>query len=351
MNRNSYLSFAWPIILLLSGCGYLAVKFQPGKAFNFKETSLSRAANQYFWTNFHRGNYDNLPQVISRLNAAYLENPGNLKIMDHLGFANIWRYAESQRLTRQSPDILQNFILSRQFFDESYALNPADSRILGFLGDAKIVEGQISNNRQLTVEGYFDGVKSIHEWPQFNKFTLGYALSQTPVQSNQFKKALTWQWETLDDCECKTINKEHVDYAEGVRLIEANKDPAVRRACMNTWIAPHNLEGFFMNLGDMLVKSGDSRKGIEAYQGAMLAPGYKDWPYSGELAKRIAGASANVSNFNKVVDHASSGYSASQVMLVTSRIACMSCHQMSDAEFLRYGSQEPPLAFYQGKGQ
>jgi len=30
-----------------------------------------------------------------------------------------------------------------------------------------------------------------------------------------------------------------------------------KRVCWNSWIAPHNFEGFFLNMGDMLVKSGD----------------------------------------------------------------------------------------------
>lgn len=351
MKIKSILIIAIFTAFILDSCGYIASRFQEKKVYNTRETSLSQAANQYFWMNLHKGNYDSLPRVISLLNAAYLENPANIKIVDHLGFANIWKYAESQRLTTQSPDILQNFILSRRFFEESYTLNSADSRILGFLGDTKIVEGQISKNKQLVVEGYFDGLKSMHEWPQFNKFTLGYALSQTPAGSDQFKKALQWQWETLSDCECKTIDADHLNFKEGIRLIEQNRDPAVRRACMNSWIAPHNMEGFFMSMGDMLVKSGNPKKGIEAYQAAMLSPAYKDWPYTGELQKRIAGASDNTVNFNRPINHRHPDTSASRVMLVSSKMACMSCHQMSDAEYLRYGTKEPSMAFYRGKGE
>ena len=47
-----------------------------------------------------------------------------------------------------------------------------------------------------------------------------------------------------------------------------------RRACWNSRIAPHNLEGFFLNMGDMLVKSGD-----------WSGPGYADAiASSGELS-------------------------------------------------------------------
>lgn len=337
--------------MLTGSCGYVASKLQHKKVLNFNETALSKAANHYFWLNFHQGNYDSLQSVISLLNAAYLDNPGNIKIIDHLGFANIWKYAESQRLKTQSADILQNFILSKRFFEESYELNPADSRILGFLGDAKITEGEISNNKQLVVEGYFDGIKSMHEWPQFNKFTLGYVLSQTAAKSDQFKKALDWQWETLGDCACKTLNKDNIDYKELVKLTENSHDPAISRACLNSWIAPHNVEGFFLSLGDMLVKGGDIKKGVEAYKAAKLSPAFHDWPYAPELLKRIQNASENQVNFNKPVNHRSPDFSRSGVMLVSSKMACMSCHQMSHAEYVKAGSKEPSTAFYLGKGQ
>jgi len=350
MKNFSFLIISLLSICLLGSCSNIASRLQHKKVYNLQETPLSKVANQYFWTNLHKGKYDSLTTVISILNAAYLENPGNLKIIDHLGFANIWRYAESQRLNQPTADILQSFVLSRHFFDESYLLNPADSRILGFLGDTKITEGKVTNNRQLVVEGYFDGIKSIHEWPQFNKFTLGYVLSQNPAESDEFKKALKWQWETLADCSCKTINKSQIDYKELVRLIVKTPDPAIRRACMNSWIAPHNVEGFFMNLGDMLVKKGDLQKGIEAYKAARLSPAYPEWPYAGELEQRIIQASANKTNFNSPINHRKPDHSTSRVMMVNSKMACMSCHQMGDAEFLKYGYQEPTLAFYQGKG-
>lgn len=350
MKNFTFLIITLLSIFLDSSCGFIASRLQHKKVYNLQETPLSKVANRYFWMNLHRGNYDSLPKVISILNAAYLENPGSLKIIDHLGFANIWRYAESQRVNKPNADILQSFVLSRHFFDESYLLNPADSRILGFLGDTKITEGQVSKNKQLVEEGYFDGIKSIHEWPQFNKFTLGYVLSQTPVESDEFKKALKWQWETLSDCACKTINKDQVDYKELVRLITKMPDPSIRRACMNTWIAPHNVEGFFMSLGDMLVKKGNVEKGIEAYKAARLSPAYPDWPYAGELEVRIIQASSNKTSFNNSINHRNPEHSASRVMMVNSKMACMSCHQMGDSEFLKYGYQEPSLAFYQGKG-
>ena len=60
-----------------------------------------------------------------------------------------------------------------------------------------------------------------------------------------------------------------------------------KRACWNSWIAPHNVEGFYLNMGDMLVKNGDWEKAVEIYSLAKQVPQYENWTYKGVLEKRI----------------------------------------------------------------
>ena len=343
--KRKYL--VWILLsLLLGGCSFFAQKFTPGKTLNEDESDLSKYANRIFWQNFHQGNYDSLDQVINLLNAAYLQNPGNLKIIDHLGFAHIWKFSESQRLEKTPPDILEDFILSRKFFEESHGLNADDPRILGFLGDTKMVEGNISGNQKLIVEGYFDGKESIHQWPEFNKFTLGYPLSQRDTGSSQFKEALEWQWESLDDCSCKKWDRNNLNYADLTRMIRESQDPKIQRACWNTWIAPHNYEGFFMNMGDMLVKSGNWKKGIELYNAAKLSPNYSDWPYAQVLEERIQNAQKNRVEFNKPIVRSNPAFHNQTVMMVASKIDCMGCHQMGKEEYTRKGYLEPSKNIY-----
>jgi hypothetical protein len=54
------------------------------------------------------------------------------------------------------------------------------------------------------------------------------------------------------------------------------------RARTNSWIAPHNMEGLFLNMGDMLVKSGDWRLAQKVYglaRGVRGVGDYASWPY------------------------------------------------------------------------
>ena len=44
-----------------------------------KHSGLSSYANQYFWKNFHEGNYTKIDSILYYLSAAYNENPNDLE--------------------------------------------------------------------------------------------------------------------------------------------------------------------------------------------------------------------------------------------------------------------------------
>jgi hypothetical protein len=97
-----------------------------------------------------------------------------------------------------------------------------------------------------------------------------------------------------------------------------------KRACWNSWIAPHNFEGFFLNMGDMLVKAGDVATARKIYANARHSPTYSEWKHRSLLEQRIAQAPDNVQSFNAV--HGSEGGDAKRQMVQTT-VACMACHQ------------------------
>lgn len=83
------------------------------------------------------------------------------------------------------------------------------------------------------------------------------------------------------------------------------------------WIASHNFEGFFLNMGDMLVKSGDWQTGIKIYNNAKLSKNYTAWPYRTMLTDRIQHAEKNVAEFQK----------ANAKVMFNSGYGCVVCHQ------------------------
>jgi hypothetical protein len=94
-----------------------------------------------------------------------------------------------------------------------------------------------------------------------------------------------------------------------------------KRACWNSWIAPHNFEGFFLNMGDMLVKAGDWQTAQKIYANAKLSKEYASWKYQPVLEDRISQAQSNVASFNALNE------TAKPRMMINSEFSCMVCHQ------------------------
>ncbi len=55
------------------------------------------------------------------------------------------------------------------------------------------------------------------------------------------------------------------NYKSAVQKIRSSTDPKIFRTCWNSWIAPHNWEGFCLNWGDMLAKNGEVEEAQRIY--------------------------------------------------------------------------------------
>lgn len=295
-------------IISLTACEKIATLFTEKKSRSSSNFLLATQAQNYFWNTLHQGKYDQIDQAIFLLTAAYLQNPHDPTLASHLGFLHIWKITERAREKQIPPTIVNEIILAKKYFSDSYQLDPHDARILGFLGDSELVEGTIFQDPQQQVHGYFMLQDAIRQWPEFNLFTAGFVMSDLSANSKNFKEALAWQWKTLDLCAGEKVNRDNPDYTPYMKL-ETQTGP--KRACWNSWIAPHNFEGFFMNMGDMLVKSGDVAAAQKIYRNAMLSKTYESWPYKNELLKRIAHPDKKNMLFN-------SGY------------GCAACHQVTN---------------------
>lgn len=81
------------LLLSLAGCDALAIRFAPEKTANPATTPLSDQAKQTFWQALHGGRYEQLPEVLRLLTAAYLENPRQPEISLLLAHAHLWTIA------------------------------------------------------------------------------------------------------------------------------------------------------------------------------------------------------------------------------------------------------------------
>jgi hypothetical protein len=307
--------------LVLASCAYIAERTAHKKQATTTRSAAAVKADELFWATLHGGEYEQIPPVLEAQTAAYLANPADAVSAAHVGWLHIWRLSERQRLALVPATITDDATLARRYFQEAVALNPDDARYLGFLAGATLAEGSIHQDEGLTRRGYFMLLDAIKAWPEFNLFTAGYVMSTQPADSERFKQALEWQWQNLEACVGEKVDRKTGSYVKYMNLMTSE---GKKRVCWNSSIAPHNFEGFFLNMGDMLVKSGDWQTARKVYSNAILSATYSQWNFRQVLEDRVRDAPDNVAAFNAPVDTNTRG--RKQIM-VASSFACMACHQ------------------------
>jgi len=281
-------------------------------------TDALHPADAIFWDRFHAGDYDAIPQILDTLHAGLVERPDDPSLSRHVAWTHIWRLGELARGTVTPDELFESLAETRPGFARARDLNPDDPRVLGFLAGITLAEGIIRSDAALYDEGTALFVEGIAAWPEFNYFSSGYILSQLPRDDPGFRLGLEQQWANVDVCAGFVVDRTNPDLAATFRR-ETTKGRL--RVCWNSWIAPFNLEGFILNLGDMLVKDGQVATGVEVYEAARLADNYDRWPYRAMLEQRIVDAAENATRFNAeppVAGHA---------IMFDSPYNCMGCHQ------------------------
>lgn len=306
---------------LLAGCDYVAVESSPRKQATTSRNDAALKADALFWDTFHNGEYGKIANALEVLTAAYLKNPTDAVTAAHVGWLHIWRVSERARLDSVPATITDDTVMARKYFQEAVALNPADARYLGFLAASTLAEGTIHKDEKLLRQGYFLLRDSILAWPEFNLFTAGYVMSRQPADSPRFREGVSWQWRNLDECAQEKVNRQTGDYS---KYLESATTEGSKRVCWNSWIAPHNFEGFFLNMGDMLVKSGDWQTAQKIYANARLSPDYANWKFRDVLEDRITEAQTYMGLFN--APETPKGKARTRMML-DSEFSCMACHQ------------------------
>jgi hypothetical protein len=320
-------SLALPLVLasaaLASGCSTLAVATAPSKQPSPDDSPAARQADATFWATFHGGHYDQIGHALDQLEGAYLAHPEDPRTAAHIGFLHIWRISERTRRDDVTPTITDDMALARRYFDEAVALAPGDARFRGFLAATMMAEGNIHHDEKLTRRGFFAMNDAVDAWPEFNLFTRGYVMSRLPFDAPRYAQAVADQWDDLDAC----ASGEHVDRKTGdfQPYMHLETRQGFKRVCWNSWIAPHNFEGFFLNMGDMIVKAGDPATARSVYAQAKLAREYPTWPYRDVLDRRIAQADDNVALFR--ASSPPPGGDKERRTMADTGFACMGCHQ------------------------
>jgi hypothetical protein len=144
-------------------------------------------------------------------------------------------------------------------------------------------------------------------------------MSHLPVGDNRYADAVDYQWQNLDVCAEEKVDRRTAQFD---KYMAKETTTGSKRPCWNSWIAPHNFEGFFLNMGDMIVKQGNPTIARLVYANARLSKTFQQWAFKDVLEDRIVQAEENVVPFRKPQPG-----EKTRTMMFMSTLACAGCHQ------------------------
>jgi len=335
MNKILIINF---IVLLLISSVQSSEKISSLLEFEkIERTELARKADNEFWDLIHgTKKYSNFDAVISKLTAAQQADPLDVYTTAHIGFANMW--AVSEGIAYGVTPAANAFLFlteAEQALAVASSFAPDEPRILGFLGYSRVSLGAATQNTILLGKGIADITRSVELWPEWGHFGAAYGIdAQAPFNSPSFQQALTHYWDTLDACANTIVDRTNPDFMSYL-VQETLVGPD--RACWDSWIAPYNLEGFFLVMGDALVKAGETDIALIIYNNAKLLRHYDSWPFKALLEDRISNVNLNVKIFRRTPIPGQANESKTNLLAGTV-ISCAVCHR-GDAN----KNYEPPL--------
>jgi len=261
-------------------------------------------ASAMFWHALQGDSYEDLPAAINALQAVADAHPDYPKLNMLLGMAYAWLYfgqyspgADKMRadpayeamLAQAIPRAVSTLAHARE-------LAPSDRILPGFLTTMQFVQARVNHDQAAEDAAYAGLLANTKAYPQFQGFVQGWVLtSMYPANSPRFNDGINGYFATLNSCVGFKVSRTDPSAPEFVFNILAKADPA----CYNTSIAPHNLEGTFLGLGDAFAKEGKLTQARASYENVMRVPGYPGWAYMHMLEARLQKLNQLQADFTK----------------------------------------------------
>ncbi len=304
------------LVALCASCSSFAVATAPKKKPVPAQGKTASDAVADFWRALHGGDYASADEVAEQLTAAYLQHPRDPKLPLLLAHTHFWQLVERKRLPQVPAQVTDHMLVAEHYFEEAERLSPQDLRITGWLGGLRLAIAKVHDDERLRRAAYFELRGARDQWPEFNGFSFGYALTQAD-NPKRVAEAVDAFWLNLDECADENINRNSANYG-GYRTTEGDPD---KRVCENSWIAPHGFEGFFLAMGDALLKQGQAEVARRVMRNALFSADYAAWPFRRELEARIATADERAAAF--MDDDPAND----PELMVQSSYGCTGCHQ------------------------
>jgi hypothetical protein len=306
--------------LTLAACSVLVAAITPAKTPRPSESGVAQHAAGEFWRAFRDARYDAIPAVRELLTVAYAQDPNDPYIALLLGHTHFWKAAERWRTPDEGgATIIDHLILAERYLEEAHRLAPQDLRIPGWLGGLRLALGNFHGDERLKTIGYLTLRRAMSDYVEFNGFAFAYPMINQPAQSPFVQEAVDAMCRTVERC-----NEERYDRLrprfEYARFGHLRTSMGRRRVCWNTELVPHNMEGFFLHFGDLLLKAGYRDAARAAWLVITDIPEFRAWRFKDALKDRLT-------NFERwALALREDDPSRQPPFMLRSPLACTGCH-------------------------
>ena len=313
------------VVLCLASCTAISKKtplcyVKPAHQFH---SAQSQQAAQVFWTAFQTADYASSDQALSLLTAASAADPTDTHLIELTGLCSFWKVVEHNRAGIPSQQLHGLAQQSLAYVEEAGRRDPGNRLTPGFISSARFQLGAMERNVPMMTEANCELQRNTEVYPQFHGFVEGWVLTaMLPPSHPAYDDAVEAYFATLDSCAGIRVPRSFPKIGPiGLSILAKRSEKET--VCYNTNIAPHNVEGTMLGLGDALVKQGKFRQAKMAYESIPKIPAYVNWPFKDALTYRIQHME---SLQRKWVADSGCVDAVEPAMLFQSTMACTCCH-------------------------
>ncbi len=258
--------------------------------------STGAGGSSGFWTAFQTADYASSDHALSLLSQASAADPSDNHLIELTGLCSFWKVVEHGRAGIPAQQLTGLAQQSLAYVEEAARREPQNRLIPGFISSAKYQAGAMTCNVDMMRQAMCELQHNTEVYPQFHGFVEGWVLTaMLPPNHPAYEQAVEAYFKTLDSCAGIRVPRSFPKIGP-IGLSILAKKSAQETVCYNTNIAPHNVEGTMLGLGDALVKQGKLRQAKMAYESIPKIPAYVNWPF--KEASRIASRIWNLCSKN-----------------------------------------------------
>jgi len=222
-------------------------------------------------------NYDALPELIARLDAALEQNPDRGRLAFYAGVMRLWR-ATGRPLTlgEQFNDVTQCIKL----LERARELRSNDPHVNAFLGAAQTALGNATKDEARLAKGRQVLEDAIPLYPPYVNGVVMQALGALPREHPLFADATKAVLAVYEGCGA-------TEAEIAARSFEYPAEHTLG-TCWNGGIVSHVWEGANLIAGDVFVKQGDAESAKRFYNNAKRSATYNRSPFHEVLDRRLA---------------------------------------------------------------